>query len=552
MNVKLIEALRTPQTEAFLKSLPVCTIRILDLLASGEAKLLYHSIAEFVWNVINVLGQEETTIALAEFTALFVNALQKERECHGSWSRQKHRGRGKKRRVKVASLEEKRMYHSASPSANVKAKRRRERNKFMKQTYTDRVLLSDDRGRIGPESYDGISANGSVEDAILSSLGESNNNKAWLTFMGRGASGDSGGGKNDDGDDAASLPSKVVLPRVDSRGDVVGYEDSIIGDLNDSLDIPSEFGEEDDRFVGGGKASRGVNVTRLREGIKMRAKKNFEKHGSRNNKIDNKRPPSTFMADGNIYNDADIVEERDAIEDLVMSAGNSTVKSPAKPFEKVERSTKERHLAHEDLEVDASARRESLPTSRDDAPRGSYSSVVQFRQALEDFQARLMDESDIKDSLQTNGPLSALAGSGEVATSRQKERPAIKSLTRPKEEKEKEVNLLDVIKYFAKAILGKNRVVSLVVAFMIIITMLIWIALGCFGLYFIITHLQKELKENSSPMFSGQSQLLGGQNEIILKIVDDASLLERDKIITAAVEAIREKLSREDATLSEL
>ena len=51
--VKLIDALRSPETKSFLTSLPVLLCRLADTVASGEAKCLYHSSTEVIQSYLH-------------------------------------------------------------------------------------------------------------------------------------------------------------------------------------------------------------------------------------------------------------------------------------------------------------------------------------------------------------------------------------------------------------------------------------------------------------------------------------------------------------------
>jgi hypothetical protein len=555
-HVKLIDALRTPQTKAFIASLPVFSIRILDLLASGEAKLLYHSMAELAWKTIDLLGQDETTLALAEFAALLVNALEKERECHGSWSRNRRRGR---RRIKLAPLERRN-------AASLNSKRRRERNAFMKQTYTDRVMLNDTRRG----SWDGSA--GSVEDAILSSLGDGtrsndNNPNAWLNFNVRS---DSSHGA----DDGASLPSKVVLPRIGSRGEI-----SVDSMQLDDLEITPENGDDENRADGEKYVAGGFNVSRLRDGINMRgsgsgmAEKILAKDMA--NRINSKRLPSVFVAEDGVNWVHDDFKGSGAIEDLVFNTDfskDSPQKSPSRPSE-MNQTTKE-NLAHEDFNVDAPIQEEvarvktrSRGRMDGEAPRGTYSSVAHFYRALEDFQTRLRDETSASAPVPKT-PMPHHEEPGVSSTSKyDRNQVQSRAAVAPVNENEngqniprhnedmKGVTLLDVVKFCMKAIPRKHKIAAGVIAITCMIITLIWIFLGCCGLYFILTRTHTHQQsfghqfEHVATLAETAVKQQPAQNEIILRIIQDASvskIIDKEKIVTAATDAIRDELHYEN------
>jgi hypothetical protein len=237
--VQAIEALHTPQVHRFLAALPVSCIRILDFAASGEAKLFYHALAQLLWGVVDMLGQEETFVALAEFAALLVHALQKERDAHGSWNyrqgrytttsrrrrrrsyRSRNRNRSGKRNTRRKKVKLVPRQQSRKQDMALNSKRRKERNQFVKETYTDRVMLHDVHANFDDDDDDDEEwSDHSVEDAILSSLGDGTrmnvnldetNPNAWLNFMGREQSQSQNQNPRYDDEDAASLPSNGII-----------------------------------------------------------------------------------------------------------------------------------------------------------------------------------------------------------------------------------------------------------------------------------------------------------------------------------------------------
>lgn len=128
--VKLSEALHTPETKALLEQLSVLACRLVDVAASGRNKKLLHDASDAVWAGLELMSDPSCTLALAEVTAYLCYAL----EMEDALCREVPMG---KQRA---------------------AQRRYQRNLYQKQTYVDPNLTTD--------------ANSTVEQAILSSLGE--------------------------------------------------------------------------------------------------------------------------------------------------------------------------------------------------------------------------------------------------------------------------------------------------------------------------------------------------------------------------------------------
>mmetsp|Transcript_6742 Transcript_6742/g.7319 ORF Transcript_6742/g.7319 Transcript_6742/m.7319 type:complete len:857 (-) Transcript_6742:335-2905(-) len=285
--VKAIDVLSTTQMQTLIKSIPVFMMRVIDLVSSGEMKALVHHMANLVQTSVELLGHEDTTMAIAEITARLVHTLQMERDYYkdsnpnikiststaasGSVSGN-HTNRNRMRRRMMLQKRRRRKL-KLTPQNNdvnkdlaaIRAKRRRDRNKFMSRTYNDRVILTDfdcdidihtdNRTRTqndilddthnadnvahdrdgefvsddDDDDYDDMDIhldddsnhNRDVEDAILSSLGDPDNfttfsGNAWLTTLGRQSHDDNVGvkGKHNNDDDVPSLPSKVILDGV--------------------------------------------------------------------------------------------------------------------------------------------------------------------------------------------------------------------------------------------------------------------------------------------------------------------------------------------------
>lgn len=600
MQVKAIEALRTPQMKAFLSSLPVFYIRILDILSSGEAKLLCHSAASLLWSAIDLLGQDETILALAEITALLVNALEKEREAfgEGAWNRKRNRNRGSKRRRVQLGLG--RLHtgtnqkgRSSASAAAFNSKRRQERNRFMRQTYTDRLVLNDlDRScRYGDDDV----SDDAVEDAILSSLGDgtrSGNDKnplAWLTSMGR--AGDNGEGE---GDDAASLPSKVVLPRVGSHDDMTVESMHL-----DDLDITSQDNRDIETSL-----AEGVNLSRLRDGIQKRRqmvnKSDFRKNMNPAKKasIDEMEGVAKHDHDHNHVHSALSTEhsflESDAIEDLVFDTATSkdstkTPKSPLRPRESSnKKNTRNLTLEDDDDESDwVNMDDPEEPKVQDDSvPRGTYSSVAHFYRALDDIHIKLRNDA-IDTSLNGSSSIPQKDGDGQPGVSSTKfgvkkwhpraaaaagagnergqnllssKRKTLKGYSRmasqptrfrPIFEQEhendesdykKEATLLDVANVLMKAIPRKRKMFLGGIIIVFALMAVVWTCLGCYGLYFLLL---QHYRSDVGPSTTIPKQMQ--ENEIILRILHEPAvqqIIDQREIAAAAARAIEDELHK--------
>jgi hypothetical protein len=551
--VKAIEALKTPQMKALLTSLPVFSIRVLDIVASGEAKLLYHSITNLIWNVIELLGQDETTLALAEVTALFVNALEREREWYGPWNRK--RSRVRKNRVKVASMQR------ISTVAAINARKRFNRNRYISQTYTKRVVLKDKAGE--DDSASGIDGDATVEDAILSSLGDgTRSDSAWLTALGR----------NDYVDDAASLPSRVILPKIDSNAELS------VGSIHfDEFDVQSDHIKDN---AADGEERQTIDISYLRDGIKLRREKaeqtNAVKMSRPYNNNNTHHLSTTSIAESSIESSENF-DIQHSIEDLVLGEeiDSHLQNIPAKQNESKLTMSKGLDLEHEDDSIDSDEQKDDLDSKlksncrlNDGPARGVYSSAVQhFYRSVEDLQTKLRNEK-IRKELQKpkmkgtehisgvsvgqsgnkiwQSRAVAAAGAGNEAGQNIFCRGAAPSLpTRfrenieHKEENEENMILTIITSIGQKLIRTMSRRQKLIIGSILsglCIFVAVWFLLGCYGLYFLIQQVSSN-GPHQMPIYAG-----GSQREIVLRIVQDSSVqkaLNQHTIVAAAAEAIK-------------
>jgi hypothetical protein len=275
-NIKCLALLQSKEMKDVLSSIPVLLIRFIDVLSSGEMKLFYHSIYKLSSNLIEFLNQDDMIVAIAEITARVVHALEMEHDFYLPSSKLQRRQRRKvqhhhdrhhkqPQKKRVVVMGGKRMNSILTKknrnAHNNYARRRYERNLYMKQTYNDRILLQenesyhhhhrhydDDEGDDNVDNIDNVdnvdnehhigpvpfNQDRHLEDAILSSLSPDHtlsifSEDAWLTRLGRGFNSSDQNNKNrndtpttdkrqnmddnNDGDydDIPSLPSKVIL-----------------------------------------------------------------------------------------------------------------------------------------------------------------------------------------------------------------------------------------------------------------------------------------------------------------------------------------------------
>eukprot|EP00559_Dactyliosolen_fragilissimus_P009789 CAMPEP_0184873680 /NCGR_PEP_ID=MMETSP0580-20130426/41975_1 /TAXON_ID=1118495 /ORGANISM="Dactyliosolen fragilissimus" /LENGTH=556 /DNA_ID=CAMNT_0027376611 /DNA_START=18 /DNA_END=1689 /DNA_ORIENTATION=+ len=191
--IKGIDALRTPEAKDFIQNIPTLTIRILDTLSSGQAKALYHDLADLCWSTIELLGDEETIEAIAEVVGCVVHILDMEREIHAPLKRERIvRLRRKRQKVRLVAINKTRIKN--------RSRRRYDRNRFVSKTYSDRVILSDGYKTPCDHGKD----NCVIEDAIVSSLEDCTHlENSWKRLGSKG--------KTSSDDDLASLPSRVIV-----------------------------------------------------------------------------------------------------------------------------------------------------------------------------------------------------------------------------------------------------------------------------------------------------------------------------------------------------
>jgi len=548
MHVKAIEALRTPEMKTFLTSLPVFYIRFLDIVSSGEAKLLYHSMTALIWKTIDLLGQDETTLALAEVTALLVNALERERECYGPWNRKPMKVR-KKKGVRLSSL----LHRRNTGAAASNSKRRYERNKSIAETYTNRVILKESLDDDGSMYGDNT-----VEDAILSSLGDNTrSDHAWVTSLGRD---DSGHGVD------VAVPRRVILPKIEGNA-----SSHSAGSIHfDDLEGASE--QDDDESAAAQEeniAAGAVNLSYLRDGIKKRHEQvNRNGDGYRNGYIQ-KTEQSNNLSTMSVAGDSVLSDESQfAIEDLVINANNSSA-TPRNPPKRKVYNLNMQDLVLEDESVDtptiihADDANLKHGKRREGTARGTYSSVSHFYRALDDMQTKMRDTKISTSLKRSNGEeevpgvstsssgtkkwqskAAAAAGAGNErgqnvlrsgicrGYSRASSQPIrfranVQTGNEAEDEAEKCITLVGVARSLMMVMPMKSKLfIGTIAIFFFMI--FVWFLLGCYGLYFLVHQ-----------TFSNQVTPL--QNEIILRIIQDPSAgnwQDKEKLVTAAADAI--------------
>ena len=383
--VKLIDALRTPETKAFLTSLPVILCRIADTLASGDAKCLYHSSTEVILKLIETIGQPETTLALAEITAELCYVLEMEREFYDPRRRTRGRTkklrRGRRRKIRLAG-------YMSSDETLCNAKRRYGRNRFIRNTYRDRELIQDEGNR-NQESNTVCD----VEDAILSSLGDCTLvDNAW--FLGLGNK-NLKGGKEDE----VSLPSRVVLHKTANSGDSIEETDTI--SLDFELDSPEKMIEN------ANENPKLTNVDYLRSGIKKRENCLIQRELTLS-KEDNIRAKalasdSKTKSAGSTLQNADSASTNLDIEDLVLRESNTLCVEDKNNLlcgekETVEKNTSKIIIADEDSKghydgnADSLSHCKTTPHAKNPEFRGSTSASVHFFRALDDVHRALCQD----------------------------------------------------------------------------------------------------------------------------------------------------------------
>ena len=456
-NIKLLNLFASPEFKAILSSIPILTIRIIDTVSSGEAKLFCHSIGTFYSSMIDFFNQEDMILLFAEVTAKVVNALEME-NTHYLPTRRKIQRR--KRKISIATTtgddenetltmmrrkrkskrnnndsQKKKSNYLPSYSVSVaamEAKRRQARNRFIKETYNQRVLLHDDEyynvKNEDNDYYDHeIYGNGPndrhVEDAILSSLSQDHStyaDDAWLTRLGRKH------GPNDkqdneltpkmgqhDHDDAPSLPSKVILNtnNTDFDDDDSNHDNnnfSVDSSLHlDDLDLQSDHdsnGRDDEhQYVDV------VDTTYLRSGIEKRNSdrlpENRPSDNARNtndgDSFDTFQSPLLHVEEEGNNNHTDI-------EDLLQSNLN-------KANDDVKQNSQQTTATHNNTK--SSMKKMTLTLSQEDGQqritlgegpntkirekvtrsniniRGAESSVAQFCRALDDIATTIRNEN---------------------------------------------------------------------------------------------------------------------------------------------------------------
>jgi hypothetical protein len=502
--VKGIDSIRTPEMKIFVSSIPVLIIRIIDTLSSGEAKLLYHSFFELLWKTIELLGQDETTIALAETTAQFIHVLESERYVYGPRSK----GR-KQRRVKVAGLS------TRDSSAAVNSKKRYTRNRYTKDTYSNRVIL-DDASDLGI----------GVEDAILSSIGEgTRSDHAWLTSLGK---------QEDYEVDESSLPSRVIL-LLNKDEDFISTESiHLLSPLKRDETIENAIENQEDI----------LDLTYLRESIKLRHE-NSRDELYRYQSDDNLHGDNLNTTTRSVAGDSICIDDEDgAIEDLFYS-GDLVYNESRETLIRgnIAGSGENKTLAHEDDSVDPLVSPdckvdafETTENSNFDVNDGRYSSLTHFYRTLSEleinggkipaplqYSTKADREFNAKES---NRDGISLTKRSVYKTLPKCFQPSVPSINEQHEE-EHEISWTHFSKLILNMIPKKYKTALGLSAIILLLGLTVWLILGCFGLMYIFHRI------SSLPLKSMDT------NEIVIRIVRDNGLeLNGESLVEAAVTAI--------------
>lgn len=511
--VKGFDSMRTPEMKIFVLSVPVFVTRVVDTLSSGEAKLLYHSLFELLWKMVELLGQDETTVALAETTAKVIHVLESERHVYGPRSKNR-----KQRRVKVAGLS------NRDSITAMNSKKRYRRNRYIKDTYSNRVILDDASDLdIG------------VEDAILSSIGEgTRSDNAWLTSLGK---------QEDYEVDESSLPSRVILPM--TKDEDCASTESI------HLLSPLKKEEIDENVIQNEEDI--VDLTYLRESIKQRhenRRDDLHRYQSNENVyVDNLNTTTRSIAGDSIFLD----DEDDAIEDLVYNGdlvynesretlvrGNITESCPTKE--------KKNTLAHEDDSVDPLDNQycilDDFKTSEKDlfdANRGKFSSLAHFHRTLNEIEIKDRQKlTPLKYSTKLHKePNDTESNRDSILISKRVDNKAAPQRFRPsnlpvdkRQEKDDEKSCIHFSKIVLNMIPKKYKMILGLSAIVLFLGFAVWFMLGCFGLLYMfrkMSSIQLQYKDT---------------NEIVIRIVREAGLELNNKSIVDVTVAALENASK--------
>lgn len=504
MLVKAIDSLRTPEMKALLTSLPIFLIRVVDAGASGEAKILYHSIFEFWWQIIELFGQDETTVAFAEATAKFIHILEMEREGGRHINR-----RRKQRRVKISGI-----YTRDSVRA-INAKRRYQRNRYIQDTYSNRDILDD-------ASLSGAG----IEDAILSSLGEgTRTDNAWLTSLGNHDILDT---------DAASLPSRVILP-------VTTHQDNL------SIESIHSASKKDDSItVMNEEQANVVDMTYLRESIKQRYDSYRKDSGVLGNSFGDNVNTTTHSIAGDSYLTLD--DQCTGIEDMVNSdlvynQSRETLLQSNHRGSDVMKEDRYR-LEHEDDIIDQM----HLEPSHNHVTATQFnakanSSASHFFKTLEDLNmkykqkiVKMKSESKVDDhSIFPKSDSKETGGTIEFKDSYAPKRfKKTDSFNVHSGDRNLSLSFSSVAKQLFALISKRNHkyIAFAVISFMF--ALFLWFVLGCFGIYFILRRL---IAPDLIHPFKTESQ----DSEIIIRIVQEAGVyFNKDAVVKSAIGAIEQ------------
>lgn len=507
---------------------------------------------------------------------------------------------------------------SSRTSAASNSKRRRERNKFIAETYTNRVLLNKKSGRgrdhheEEEEEGDGWEGDVTVEDAILSSLGDgtTQSENAWLTRLGRQDELSSGwlvdghDGKNED-DGASSLPSRVVLPKIESREEEqVEEEEEVSGEsvVLDDLEVESEM-------EGGGA----VDISYLRKNIRSRREKKDEMSQQQQQQQRgndgivmgplelSEHMTTNHLSTESIAGSSLIFSEEEeqsnsqcSIEDLELSSaledGTNTTNIPVQES----RRRKIVELEHESdveeepfFEQSKEQQQQRLHTSPARGKglkfdKGTYSSTAHFYRTLEELQTRLRQKAVLKalntvtDGLeeypgvstannttgktwQSNAAAAAGAGNeqGQNLLRRRMTRGYSRVSSQPirfrprveredseeiKHDESQKMTLSVIVKTVFGALPVKRKLFIGGALAATAMVILVWFILGCYGLYYLV---RETFSKSTVQVASGGPSAV---TEIVLRIVQDPGVdgaEHKEAISKAAADAIKNAINGE-------
>jgi hypothetical protein len=574
--VKLIDALRSPETKSFLTSLPVLLCRLADTVASGEAKCLYHSSTEVILKLIETMGQPETTLALAEVTAELCHVLEMERDFYGPWSRRrrtKKLKRGRRRKIRLIG-------YASGDEAVKNAKRRYGRNRYIRDTYQDRTILKD-RDLENDESDDACA----VEDAILSSLGDGTlKDNAWFGLGNQDVKGIS--------EDELSLPSRVVLHKTPSAGNSIQEADAISMDFDQSMDSPGKYNNNIDGNF------KSIDMDYLRSSIKDREKALSERQLSTLSKEEVHPKISDPPLKNCVGSVSDMCEDASSdadIEDLVLKESNSVQdadinNSPwigKQPKVADEMNPNRILVGDEDMNTYHDERNlmahSTLLNSKNIELGGSSSAAVHFYRALDDVHRKIRSDrisdnrynttddakTENREQISENGSMSnqqnrtvnlskrirsSAIGNRRVRGHKRKAFRCTSSILDKQQSVKEEDKPVTSITSHLLSLLNLSRKQKIIIALGgIVFTFFcfLFFGFGCYGFY-------KFFIENKTAMYSTKKTSSFEPNEIVIRIVHDNIISDQvdtkecmirtteDTIINHATEALKAGVISQD------